>query len=98
MIENHKTQNYTEAEELATRAYLDNFELIESDFAKHDQKLVEDTEVLLRQELRQMIKDKKSIARTRRVDQIKVNLEKAEKLYRKYDIQRYVTFFSFSSA
>jgi hypothetical protein len=37
-------QNYTEAQELATRAYLDNFELIESDLAKQDQKLVEDTE------------------------------------------------------
>jgi hypothetical protein len=81
VIENHKTQNYTEAEELATRAYLENFEFIESDLAKHDQKLVEDTEVLLRQELRQMIKDKKSIDEVQGlVDQIKVNLEKAEKL------------------
>lgn len=32
VIEKHKTQNYTEAEELATRAYMENFELVESDF------------------------------------------------------------------
>ena len=58
MIENHKTQNYTEAEELATRAYLDNFDSLNQISAKHDQKLVEDTEVLLRQELRQRKKTK----------------------------------------
>jgi hypothetical protein len=74
-------QNYTEAEELATRAYLDNFELVESDLAKQDQKLVEDTEVLLREDLRQIIKDKKSIDEVQvLVDQINVNLDRAEKL------------------
>jgi hypothetical protein len=81
VIEKHKTQNYTKAGELATKAYMENFEFIESDLAKQDKKLVEDTEVLLRQELRQMIKDKKSIDEVQGlVDQIKVNLDKAEKL------------------
>jgi hypothetical protein len=81
VIENHEKQNYTEAEELATKAYLDNFEFIESDLAKQDQKLMEDTEVLLRQELRQMIKDKKTTDEVQAlVDQIKVNLDSAEKL------------------
>lgn len=55
VISKHKTQNYAEAEELATKAYLDNFEFIEADLGKQDQKLMEDTEVLLRQELRQAI-------------------------------------------
>ena len=81
VIENHEKQNYTEAEELATKAYLDNFEFIESDLAKQDQKLMEDTEVLLREELRQMIEDKKTTAEVQAlVDQIKVNLDSAEKL------------------
>jgi hypothetical protein len=81
VIENHQNQNYAEAEELATKAYLDNFEFIESDLAKQDQKLMEDTEVLLREDLRQMIKDKKTVDEVQAlVDQIKVNLDSAEKL------------------
>lgn len=81
VIENHQNQNYAEAEELATKAYLDNFEFIESDLAKQDQKLMEDTEVLLREDLRQMIKDKKTTDEVQAViDQIKVNLDSAEKL------------------
>jgi len=55
--------------------------LVESDLAKQDQKLVEDTEVLLREDLRQIIKDKKSIDEVQvLVDQINVNLDRAEKL------------------
>jgi hypothetical protein len=81
VMEKHKMQNYTEAEESATKAYLDNFEFIESDLAKQDQKLMEDTEVLLRQELRQAIKDKKSIDELQiLVDKINMNLDNAEKL------------------
>jgi hypothetical protein len=42
---------------------------------------MEDTEVLLREELRQMIEDKKTTAEVQAlVDQIKVNLDSAEKL------------------
>jgi hypothetical protein len=81
VIDNYEKQNYTEAEELATKAYLDNFELIESDLAKQDQKLMQDTEGLLREQLRQMIKDKKTADEVQSlVDQIKVNLDSAEKL------------------
>ena len=81
VISKHKTQNYAEAEELATKAYLDNFEYIEADLAKQDQKLMQDTEVLLRQELRQAIKDKKSIDELQiLVDKINLNLDSAEKL------------------
>jgi len=81
VIDTYGKQNYTEAEELATKAYLDNFELIESDLKKQDQKLMQDTEVLLREQLRQMIKDKKTTDEVQAlVDQIKVNLDSAEKL------------------
>ena len=55
--------------------------MVESDLAKQDQKLVEDTEVLLRGDLRQTIKNKKSIDEVQvLVDQINVNLDRAEKL------------------
>ena len=55
--------------------------MVESDLAKQDQKLVEDTEVLLRGDLRQIIKNKKSIDEVQvLVDQINVNLDRAEKL------------------
>ena len=57
----YEKQNYVKTEELATKAYLENFESIESDLALQDQKLMEDTEVLLRQELRRMTKDNKTI-------------------------------------
>jgi len=81
VISKHKTQNYAEAEELATKAYLDNFEFIEADLGKQDQKLMEDTEVLLRQELRQAIKDKKSIDEIQLlIEKINLNLDNAEKL------------------
>lgn len=82
LIEKQKLQSFSEAEEIATRAYLDNFEYIESDLAKHDKKLMEDTEMLLREELRQIIKDKKSIDEVQvLVDQINANLDRAEKLF-----------------
>jgi len=42
---------------------------------------MQDTEVLLREQLRQMIKDKKTTDEVQAlVDQIKVNLDSAEKL------------------
>lgn len=81
VMSKHKAQNYAKAEELATKAYLDNFEFIEADLGKQDQKLMEDTEVLLRQELRQAIKDKKSIDEIQLLlDKINLNLDNAEKL------------------
>ena len=55
--------------------------MVESDLAKQDQKLVEDTEVLLRGDLRQIIKNKKYIDEVQvLVDQINVNLDRAKKL------------------
>ena len=81
VMSKYKTQDYAEAEELATKAYLDNFEFIEADLGKQDQKLKEDTEVLLRQELRQAIKDKKSVDEIQLlIDKINLNLNNAEKL------------------
>lgn len=53
-VDAYKQQNYEEAEALATTAYLDNFEFIEAPLAEKDETLVENTEVMLREQLRQL--------------------------------------------
>ena len=52
--------NYAKAEELVTSAYLDNFEFLESDIGKSDQSLLEKMEVNMRDQIREMIQEKKS--------------------------------------
>ena len=56
-IEEYDGQNFTGAEELATAAYLDNFEYVEAPLAEKDRPLMETTEIMMREELRQMILD-----------------------------------------
>jgi hypothetical protein len=56
-IEEYNNQNYTGAEELATSAYLDNYEFVEA-LAEKDRPLMESTEIMMREELRQMITDR----------------------------------------
>ena len=57
----YKKGNSTGAEELATRAYLDNFEYIEPILEKHGAaNLKEQIEQMMRVQLRNMIKDKAS--------------------------------------
>ena len=57
-VEAYNQQNYVEAEALATTAYLDNFEFIEAPLAEKDSELMENTEVMLREQLRQFIQNK----------------------------------------
>src|SRR5829696_6178265 len=56
-VDAYKQQNYAEAEALATTAYLDNFEFIEAPLAEKDEVLMENTEAILREQLRQLIQD-----------------------------------------
>ncbi|MGI0089915.1 MAG: PEFG-CTERM sorting domain-containing protein, partial [Nitrosopumilaceae archaeon] len=64
---------------LATAAYLDNYEFIEADIAYHDRELMEKIEIMLREELRNMIKNgESSEVVDRHVDAIKQELEIAE--------------------
>ena len=59
-IEYHKG-NTTGAEELAIRAYLDNFEYVEAPLEqKGQQKLKEEIEIMMRDDLRVLIKEKVS--------------------------------------
>jgi len=55
----YKNSNYTGAEELATAAYLDNFEYVEHEIEeKGSHGLMEDIEHMMREKLRDLIKDK----------------------------------------
>jgi hypothetical protein len=54
----YRNQHFTGAQNLASSAYLDHFELIEAPLEKHDKALKNETEIMLREQLRQSIKDK----------------------------------------
>ena len=55
----YRNSNYTGAEELATIAYLDNFEYVEEELEKKSSHaFMEDIEHMMREELRELIKDK----------------------------------------
>ncbi|HEX2305376.1 MAG TPA: hypothetical protein VHH33_03735 [Nitrososphaeraceae archaeon] len=55
----YKNSNYTGAEELATAAYLDNFEYVEHELEeKGSHSFMEDIEHKMREELRDLIKNK----------------------------------------
>ena len=80
-IQEYKRQNYNEAETLAIRAYLDNYEFIESIIAEKDKALMQNIEVMLREQLRQMIQNKVSIEELQQhIDKINNNLDQAEEI------------------
>jgi len=84
LISAYKIQNYTGAEDIAVTAYLDNFEKLEGPISAHDQQLMIQTELLLREQLRQAIQNKVSVEQVQQlVDQINANLDKAAILLQK---------------
>lgn len=55
----YKNSNFTDAEELANSAYLDNFEYVEDELEeKGSHSFMEDLEHMMREELRDLIQDK----------------------------------------
>ena len=65
----------------ATKAYLDNYEFLEAPIAQQDKELMEEIEVMMREELRDMIKASASAEDINsQVDAILVKLEEAEGL------------------
>ena len=81
IIENAKKGNYQNAESLGIEAYLDNFEFLEGEIAKHDESLMKDTEVLLREQLRNLILGKAGIEDIQEmVDKINSKLNEIEKI------------------
>jgi transcriptional regulator with XRE-family HTH domain len=80
-LDAYKNQNYGEAETLAIQAYLDNYEFIETPLAEQNQTLMETTELMLREELRQLIQNNASIQEMQQhIAKINNNLNQAEGL------------------
>jgi high-affinity iron transporter len=57
-----KAGNYEEADQHVISAYLDNYEYLEAPIENHDPQLMTTIEIEMREELREMIKDKESPA------------------------------------
>jgi hypothetical protein len=81
LIAAYGSQDYQGAESIAIEAYLENYEFIEAPIAQHDQQLMEQTEVMLREELRQMITDRVPIEQVEQhIAMINANLDRATEL------------------
>jgi hypothetical protein len=81
LIAAYGSQDYQGAESIAIEAYLENYEFIEAPIAQRDQQLMEQTEVMLREELRQMIMDRVPIEQVEQhIAMINANLDRATEL------------------
>jgi hypothetical protein len=77
----YRAQDYSGAENIAIEAYLENYEHIEAPLAQHDRQLMEQTEVMLREELRQMIMDRVPIEQIEQhIVMVNANLDRATEL------------------
>ncbi len=75
-------QNYVLAEELATTAYLDHYEFLEAPLHEKNPTLMEATEILLREDLKNAIESKSGTAEVQQlIRTINNNLDKAEALF-----------------
>jgi hypothetical protein len=80
-IQAYQQQNYPEAEALATTAYIDNFEFIEAPLAEKDEALMENTETMLREQLRQLLQNQVPLEQLQQhIAKINSNLDRAEQL------------------
>lgn len=76
--------DYNKADKNAMTAYLDNYEYLEAPIEKHNATLMEDIEVEMREELRNMLKEKQSPDVIESfVNDIDVKLSEAEELLKK---------------
>ena len=75
--------NYTGASKLVDIAYIDNYEYIEDPLKDLDKDLMEETEVMIREDFAGAIEDKKALDEiTILHNNIKSNLDMAEKLFK----------------
>ena len=75
----YDNQDYSQAESLAIEAYLENY--IEALLAEIDESLMLNTEVMMREELRQLIQDRVPVEQLQQhIDMINNNLNEAEQL------------------
>ena len=81
LIAAYGSQDYQGAESIAIEAYLENYEYVEAPIAQLDQQLMEQTEVMLREELRQMITDRVPVEQIEQhIAMINANLDRATEL------------------
>jgi hypothetical protein len=82
ILDEYKAQNYTGAEELATITYLENYEYIEAPLGKKNKALMEETEIMLREDLRTAIDDKVPLEEVEQlINNINGNLDRAKQLF-----------------
>jgi hypothetical protein len=82
ILSEYKAQNYTGAEELATITYLENYEYIEAPLGKKNKALMEETEIMLREDLRTAIDDKVPLEEVEQlINNINGNLDRAKQLF-----------------
>ena len=80
MVEYNK-QNYTGAADLADVAYIDNFEFLEAPLAEEDKQLIEQTEIILREDLSGLIEKRVPPAQVQPlINDINQRLDPAEHL------------------
>jgi hypothetical protein len=81
LIAEYRAENYQGAESIAIEAYLENYEFVEAPIAQRDQQLMEQTEVMLREELRQMITNRAPIEQIEQhIAMINTNLDRATQM------------------
>jgi len=84
ILDEYRAQNYTGAEELATVSYLENYEYKEAPLAEKNEELMEETEIMLREDLRTAIEEKAPLDQVQQlVNNINGNLDQAKQLFLK---------------
>ncbi|HZB15734.1 MAG TPA: hypothetical protein VE445_01100 [Nitrososphaeraceae archaeon] len=82
ILDEYKAQNYTGAEELATVAYLENYEYVEAPLAEKNEELMEETEIMLREDLSTAIEEKAPVEQVQQlINNINGNLDQAKQLF-----------------
>ena len=80
-LDAYKNLNYNEADTLAIQAYLDNYEFIEAPLAEQNRTLMETTELILREDLRQLIQTHAPLEKIQEmIEKINSNLNQVEEL------------------
>jgi hypothetical protein len=82
ILNEYKAQNYTRAEELATVAYLENYEYVEAPLAEKNEELMEETEIMLREDLSTAIEERAPVEQVQQLmNNVNGNLDRAKQLF-----------------
>jgi hypothetical protein len=82
ILNEYKAQNYTGAEDLATVAYLENYEYVEAPLEEKNEELMEETEIMLREDLSTAIEERAPVEQIQQLmNNINGNLDRAKQLF-----------------